>query len=187
MVWAVCHCCMWLCFQTYVLKDDPPEMIAGSLAERLGKSLQDFTDATLHDSTMAYYRAQAKTGQHFPRTDSSKPTFEQVNGVIVRHHYHRKEKLQAKSIVVPKEFREQAILMNHQKPDGQHRILKSTVELVAYQYFWPKLHFEVKQFVRNCTLCKGKKFPFERLVVVRKWGTHGNHFPFLKLLGYSFF
>jgi len=42
----------------------------------------------------------------------------------------------------------------HETPAAGHPGRSKTLELLARQYYWPKMHKDVDQFLRNCHTCQ---------------------------------
>lgn len=57
-------------------------------------------------------------------------------------------------IVVPPSARQAVLTENHDDPLAAHLGIFKTVKRIQQKYFWPGLPLDVKNYVKNCTICK---------------------------------
>lgn len=59
--------------------------------------------------------------------------------------------------VIPTEFRIDIIKLNHSTPTSAHFGIFKTYKRISLDYFWPKLHDDVVEFVTTCETCLSYK------------------------------
>ena len=67
------------------------------------------------------------------------------------------EDLDRWKLVLPKEYRTEALRESHDVPQAAHLGVEKTYQRVAVQYFWPNLFRDVTNYVRMCDLCQRTK------------------------------
>jgi len=62
-------------------------------------------------------------------------------------------------VYVPKDekLRAEIVRLHHDMPIGGHGGQWKTVELVTYNFWWPEVTKEVKQYVEGCDACQHNK------------------------------
>ncbi len=71
-------------------------------------------------------------------------------------------------IYIPESMRLEILQMYHNKPTAGHLGIKRTEEIITRNYWWPRLHFDVVDYVKTCEICarnkinKHKKYDFLR-------------------------
>lgn len=64
--------------------------------------------------------------------------------------------------VVPREERSELIRLNHDEPTAGHGGVRRTYDRLKTQFYWPKMHADVKQYVRRCVVCQSIKPELKR-------------------------
>lgn len=61
--------------------------------------------------------------------------------------------------VIPLEKRQDIISQNHSEPTSGHLGIFKTYKRLSLNYFWPRMHHDVSNFVSNCDICQSYKYP----------------------------
>ena len=56
-----------------------------------------------------------------------------------------------------KQLRMQVIKEIHNQPAVDHSGVEQTLNMICQYYYWPAMHAEVEQYLRNCHVCKQAK------------------------------
>jgi len=62
-------------------------------------------------------------------------------------------------IYVPKCLRTRVLELHHDSVSAGHFGINKTVELISRNFWWPKLHNDVKKFIKSCETCCKSKIP----------------------------
>ena len=62
-------------------------------------------------------------------------------------------------IYVPKNIRIRVLEIHHDSITAGHFGVNKTIELISRNFWWPKLHRDVKKFVKSCEICSKSKIP----------------------------
>lgn len=60
-------------------------------------------------------------------------------------------------LVVPKDYREQVYRECHDDPKSGHLGFYKTYHRILQLYYWPKMKFDIANYVRRCTICQAAK------------------------------
>ena len=67
-------------------------------------------------------------------------------------------------LVVPKELRRGICKECHDEPTAGHMGMFKTLGRVKEHYYWPRMRWDIKNYVRNCEVCRAHKVSQERPV-----------------------
>ena len=79
--------------------------------------------------------------------------FYKKNGLLYRKHQETKTGRSFNQLVVLKEFRRQAMSVNHESAFSGHLGAKKTEVRILPNFFWPGLRQDVIRFCRSCDVC----------------------------------
>lgn len=88
------------------------------------------------------------------------PQYKIENGQIFKHCVLKNNDLMFEPEwikYVPKENRKAVLREFHDQPLGAHLGIMKTYKKISGLYYWPKLHIDVKTYVRNCRHCQANK------------------------------
>ncbi|KAJ7986493.1 hypothetical protein DPEC_G00340450 [Dallia pectoralis] len=74
-------------------------------------------------------------------------------------------------LVLPSEFREVVLKATHD--DLGHLGIERTTDLLRSRFFWPKLAFDVEQYIKNCGECVTRKTPCHRVAPLHHISSNG--------------
>lgn len=90
------------------------------------------------------------------------PDFKVVNGKLFKNCF-TKDELGVRSArwkeVLPEARRQEMIRRFHDLPTAAHLGYDRTLHKIQLDYYWPKMAFDVKKYVKSCSVCKACKAP----------------------------
>lgn len=60
-------------------------------------------------------------------------------------------------ILVPADWKDRVLHEHHEQPTAAHGAFYKTLGRIRAEYFWTKMQADIRQFVRNCVVCKTTK------------------------------
>ena len=60
-------------------------------------------------------------------------------------------------VYIPRSLRENIMMENHDTPIAGHPGIIKTQELIKRNYWWPKIHKDIEDYVRGCDSCQRNK------------------------------
>jgi transposase InsO family protein len=85
------------------------------------------------------------------------PLFQEINGNLCKYVRPIKEYFNEDAnswkIIVPREKRPDIIRQCHDEPTSGHLGMYKTLHRVAVTYYWPKMTYDIAQYVRGCQTC----------------------------------
>ena len=80
---------------------------------------------------------------------------------IRTNHYSGEESQEVNSwkLWVPKMLQKNVISRAHDDPVASHGGMVKTIELIRRNFYWPGLVKDVREYIRNCDVCKSTKAP----------------------------
>ena len=118
--------------------------IVGSLIDQIINNYND--DETANDIKLYFSPNNANQG-YFYRPFRKMEKFEIKNNMILYNNL----------IYVPEKMRLEILTRYHDKPTAGHLGIRRTEELISRNFWWPKMHQDIVNYVNSCEQCQRNK------------------------------
>lgn len=71
--------------------------------------------------------------------------------------------LSVRKIWIPLPMTHELLKIDHDDPTAAHSGITKTLERLRRYYFWPKMTKQVKEYIKNCEICKASKPPNQQM------------------------
>ena len=101
------------------------------------------------DETIEKYRDLSKQ----PSNINKKVSFIEKKGILYRSYSDKRGDETRLQLVVPEKLRQRVLSMAHDTLLGGHRGVAKTQDRVTSEFYWPKIHDDIRRYCWSCDVC----------------------------------
>lgn len=147
-----------------------------AVADALSRAVESIDTVNLANTNDEWY---TKLREGVTQDHERFPQYKIEGNFLYKHCSHGSQRLGQPSwrIVVPSDKRNEILVSCHDSPLSAHGGRHKTIDRVCREFYWPKMHEHITEYVRKCDICRATKSsnivqraPMgERIAVERPW------------------